>query len=193
LAPFLPASDFLISSPIQLSVMPHCSKTTFAALALFWVLGAASPAEAQINININPPSWGPPAPAGTQYYYVPEYGGYYDLRDQQYIVQRQGKWTRVRTLSGYNPANFHPVVVNYVGATPWVRVEEHRSRYGHPHGMPPGQAKKMRRAAPAPASSGVIINVPGGLGGDVYEDGRGRGNGKHGGGHPGRGHGKGKH
>lgn len=140
-------------------------------------------AQAQVNININPPSWGPAAPAGTQYYYVPEYGGYYDLRDRQYIVQREGRWTRVRTISGYNPAGFHPVVINYVGAQPWVLIREHKVKYpknGHPHGMPPGQAKKAR----------VVYAVPAGQ--PVYMvEGKGKDKGKDKG--YDKGHGKGKH
>ncbi|KUG06107.1 hypothetical protein [Solirubrum puertoriconensis] len=166
--------------------MQRLTKTLFAALLLLGSASAFTEANAQVTININPPSWGPAVPAGKQYYYVPEYGGYYDVREQNYIVQRSGKWTRLRSLNGYNPANFHPVVINYVGATPWVQVTEHRAKYGHPHGMPPGQAKKMRGYSSQP---GVIVNVPGGGG----YGGPGNGNGKHGGGHPGKGHGKGKH
>lgn len=169
--------------------MKTLSKLAFSGVLA--VLLTAGAARAQVTININPPSWGPAAPAGAQYYYVPEYGGYYDLQAQRYIVQRDGKWLRVASLSGYNPAQFHPVVIDYRGATPWVRVQEHRSRYGykgHPHGMPPGQAKKMRRAAPGP---GVIVVQPGvRYDHDDHDD---RGHSKHGGGHPGKGHGKGKH
>jgi hypothetical protein len=140
-------------------------------------------AQAQVNININSPSWGPAAPAGTQYYYVPEYGGYYDLRDQQYIVQREGRWTRMRTISGYSPNNFHPVVINYVGTQPWVLIREHKVKYpkgGHPHGMPPGQAKKARVVYAVPAGQPVYV-----------VEGKGKGHGK--GNKHGEGHGKGKH
>lgn len=151
------------------------------SLALTSALAAAlatSPVQAQVNINIVQPAWGPAVPAGAQYYYVPEYDGYYDLAAQRYIVLRNGQWRRVAALSGYNPAGFHPVVIDYRGATPWVLVREHRLKFkakGHPHGMPPGQAKKLRGAhyvAPSPA---VIV---------VDE----RDHGKHG--KHGRGHGK---
>jgi hypothetical protein len=137
-------------------------KTSFclASVTLLMLLSLAplQSATAQINININPPSWGPAAPAGAQYYYVPEYGGYYDLRAQQYVVQREGKWQRLRALNGYNPSNFHPVVINYAGATPWANINEHKTRYGHPHGMPPGQAKKMRGGAARPAGGIVVVD-----------------------------------
>ena len=169
------------------------SKLALSGLLVLSLTTVAAPARAQVTVNINPPSWGPAAPAGTQYYYVPEYGGYYDLRAQRYLVQRDGRWLRLVSLSGYNPASFHPVVIDYRGASPWVRVEEHRSRYGykgHPHGMPPGQAKKLRGAAPG-RPGGVIVVAPGGRYHDHDHDHRGRGRGH--GGHPGKGHGRGKH
>lgn len=136
----------------------------------------ASTAQAQVNININPTP-APPvvaAPAGTQYYYIPELNGYYDLNAQRYVVLQNGDWTRVTTLSGYNPTTFHPQVIDYRGATPWVYIDKHK---GHPHGMPPGQAKKLAR-------QGVVV-APGG-GPVYYADKPGKGNGK---GH-GKGHGK---
>lgn len=111
-------------------------------------LAGAPAAHAQINININPPSWGPTVPTGAQYYYIPETQSFYDVPARQYVVLRDGRWIRVANVSGYNTANFHPVVVDYVGAQPWSRYDEYRTRYGkkgHPHGMPPGQAKKMYR------------------------------------------------
>ncbi|SMB93648.1 hypothetical protein SAMN00120144_2671 [Hymenobacter roseosalivarius DSM 11622] len=153
-----------------MSLLPKL--TLFGAFTLL-LLGTTELAQAQVDININSPSWGPAAPAGTQYYYIPEVGGYYDLRDRQYVVQREGKWKRVATLSNYNPNNFHPVVINYMGAQPWVLIREHKVKYpkhmGHPHGMPPGQAKKMRSVYPA----GNVIVV------------------QQGDGHPGKGHGNG--
>ena len=161
--------------------MSSLSKFAFTGAFALLLLSAAAPAQAQVNININSPSWGPAAPAGTQYYYIPEAGGYYDLRDKHYVVQREGKWQRVTTITSYNPSSFHPVVINYVGAQPWVLIREHKVKYpkaGHPHGMPPGQAKKMRAAYPA----GNVI---------VVQQGGGHPGKGHGGG--GKGHGKGKH
>ena len=111
-------------------------------------LTAAPAAHAQVNINLAPPSWGPAVPAGAQYYYIPETRGFYDVPARQYIVQRDGRWIRTSSLSGYNPSNFHPVVVDYVGAEPWSRYDEYRARYprgGNPSNgaLPPGQAKKQ--------------------------------------------------
>lgn len=139
--------------------MQLLAKTLFAALVLMGPAGAFTSAQAQVNINI--PAWGVAAPAGTQYYYVPEYGGYYDLRDQRYIVLQNGQWVRVAAINGYDPRAFHPVVIDYVGAQPWVGYSTHKVKYGHPHGMPPGQAKKM------------------GYGGPGNGNGKGKGHGKH--------------
>ncbi|MBG8554396.1 hypothetical protein [Hymenobacter guriensis] len=143
--------------------MNICTKIFCAALLLLSSTGAFTSAQAQINININSPSWGPAAPAGTQYYYIPDIGGYYDLRGQRYIVYRNNAWTRVTSLNGYNPANFHPVIIDYRGSQPWVLIRDHRAKY--PKAMPPGQAKKYYGVHPG--------------------KGNGHGNGKS--------HGKGKH
>ena len=111
------------------------------------VLTTAPAAQAQINVNITPPSWGPAVPQGAQYYYIPETRGFYDVRSREYVVARDGQWYRTQNLQGYNPASFHPVVVDYVGAQPWSRYDEYRNRYprgGNPSNgsLPPGQAKK---------------------------------------------------
>ena len=100
---------------------------------------AAAPAHAQINVNINT---APPvvvgAPADAQYYYIPEANAYYDVPARRYLVQRNGKWARYERLDGYDPRNFHPQYIEYRGAEPWTY-----KRTGNPHGLPPGQAKKM--------------------------------------------------
>lgn len=159
-------------------LFPQLAASAFALVAF----ALASSAQAQVNININPaPTAAPPvvvAPASTQYYYIPELNGYYDLGAQRYVVLQNGQWARVANLAGYNPAAFHPVAIDYRGATPWVYIDKHRGK-GHPHGMPPGQAKKLAR------NGGVIA----GPGAPVYRDrdeddrdddrgGRGRGKGR---------------
>ena len=100
---------------------------------------AATTAHAQINININT---APPvvvgAPTNAQYYYIPEIEGYYDVPARRYVVLRDGRWGRYERLPGYDPRNFHPQYIEYRGAEPWLWKGK-----GHPHGMPPGQAKKL--------------------------------------------------
>ena len=125
-----------------------------AALLGAVALATAPAAHAQVNVNVNVgrPAWGPAAPQGTQFYYIPEIDGYYDLYAQQYIVYRNGQWIPVAVLNGYDPYQFHPVVLDYRGRQPWEYVRLHRDRYPtrvvivQPgRGLPPGQAKKMYR------------------------------------------------
>lgn len=130
-----------------------------AALLTAFALAAAPAAQAQVNVNVNlgRPAWGPAVPQGAQYYYIPEIDGYYDLYSQQYIVLRNGQWLPVAALSGYDPYQFHPVVLDYRGRQPWVYVGAHRDRFRpvvyRPaprqvivrRGLPPGQAKKLYR------------------------------------------------
>ena len=143
-------------------------------------------AQAQININITPPNWGPPAPAAAQYYYIPDVDGYYDLRAQRYVVLRNGQWIRTSTLAGYNPGNFHPVVVDYVGATPWVLVREHRVK------DPKAKYAKVVRPAPRVIYRDRVTNLPPGQAKKIYgkdkdhHEGHGNGHGN------GKGKGKGK-
>ena len=99
----------------------------FAALA-----SPAAHAQVSINAQVGHPAWSPAAPAGAQYYYVPEIDGYYDLATRHYIVQRTGRWVPVAALQGYNPASFHPVVVDYRGRQPWVQYRDHHARYYRP-------------------------------------------------------------
>jgi hypothetical protein len=112
---------------------------TFRSQLFAFVLGAtaafaAPSAHAQIGVNaqFGHPAWGPAAPAGAQYYYVPEIDGYYDLAAQRYIVLRNGQWVPVATMPGYNPASFHPVVVDYRGRQPWAQYRDHHARYYRP-------------------------------------------------------------
>jgi hypothetical protein len=113
-------------------------KTAFLGLVSALAL-AAAPAQAQVNININT---APPvvvgAPADAQYYYIPEANAYYDVPARRYLVQRDGRWGRYERLDGYDPRNFHPQYIDYRGDSPWLWKGK-----GHPHGMPPGQAKKL--------------------------------------------------
>jgi len=129
----------------------------FAGLAL-----AAAPAHAQVNININT---APPvvvgAPADAQYYYIPEANAYYDVPARRYLVQHDGRWVRYERLDGYDPRNFHPQYIDYRGDSPWLWKGK-----GHPHGMPPGQAKKLGYG-------------PGGPGGPGPGKGHGHGKGRH--------------
>ena len=134
--------------------MNFLSKTLCVALVIMLALGLAPAAQAQVNVNVNvgKPAWGPAAPQGTQFYYIPEIDGYYDLYARQYIVYRNGQWVPVAVVDGYDPYQFHPVVLDYRGRQPWAYVGAHRDRYPRRvvvvrpgRGLPPGQAKKLYR------------------------------------------------
>ena len=136
------------------ATMKPLAKFIGAALIGAVALLAAPQAQAQVgvNINIGAPGWGPRVPYGTQYYYIPEIDGYYDLYSQQYIVFQDGYWVPLPQLYGYDPYLFHPVAIQYRGREPWEYVRLHRDRYPtrvvvvRPgRGLPPGQAKKMYR------------------------------------------------
>jgi hypothetical protein len=123
-----------------------------AALLSIAALVAAPAAQAQVNVNVGPPAWGPAVPAGTQFYYIPEIDGYYDLYAQQYIVFQNGQWVPVQVVNGYDPYGFHPVILDYRGRQPWMYVRDHRARYPRTvvvvpqrRGLPPGQARKLYR------------------------------------------------
>ncbi|GGF04686.1 hypothetical protein [Hymenobacter cavernae] len=149
-------------------------KNRFSAFALPGLLALSlmsAPAYAQqVNININSPSWGPAAPAGSQYYYIPELGGYYDLRDQYYVVERKGKWQRVRTIPGYSPSSFHPIVIDYRGNEPWIQLDRHRQLY--PASLPPGQVKRLENGKGLPPGQAKKLYGRGSAG-------HGNGHGKH--------------
>ncbi|MDO7850304.1 hypothetical protein [Hymenobacter convexus] len=104
-----------------------------AALVGAFALLATPAAQAQVgvNINIGAPAWGPQVPYGTQYYYIPEIDGYYDLYNQQYIVFQDGYWVPLPQLYGYDPYQFHPVIVDYRGPQPWLQVNYYRQRYAY--------------------------------------------------------------
>jgi len=143
-------------------------RLTAFAFSAFLALAFTGPSvqAQQVNIHVNTPSWGPAAPTGSQYYYIPEVGGYYDLRDQYYVVERQGKWQRLKSISGYAPSSFHPVVIDYRGTQPWVQITRHRQLY--PVALPPGQVKRLE------SSKGL----PPGQAKKLY-GGKGNGKGKH--------------
>jgi uncharacterized membrane protein YgcG len=113
--------------------MKPLAKFIGAALVGAFALFAAPAAQAQVgvNINIGTPAWGPQVPYGTQYYYIPEIDGYYDLYNQQYIVFQDGYWVPLPELYGYDPYQFHPVIVDYRGAQPWLRTDYYRQRYAY--------------------------------------------------------------
>ncbi|RSK49566.1 hypothetical protein [Hymenobacter rigui] len=117
-------------------------KTGFVlALGLLLTSGKA---QAQVQVNINTPYWGPAVPPNVQYYYVPEIDGYYDIYNQSYLFfdPAYGAWVSSpvlpRMYAGYDPRFFHPVAIQYVGRQPWGYLRDHR-RYCDQWGVRPGR------------------------------------------------------
>lgn len=110
---------------------------TFRPHLLAFALGAglafAAPTAAQaqvgVSVNIGLPAWGPAVPQGTEYYYIPEIDGYYDIYNGDYLVFQDGVWVTLPYIDGYDPAYFHPVPVSYVGPQPWLYIGAYRNRY----------------------------------------------------------------
>jgi hypothetical protein len=105
----------------------------FLAFALGTGLAFAAPTAAQaqvsVGVTIGQPAWGPPVAQGTQYYYIPEIDGYYDIYNGVYIVFDGYQWVQMPYLDGYDPYYFHPYPVSYVGAQPWLYISTYRNRY----------------------------------------------------------------
>lgn len=124
---------------------------------------------AQVNVNVNigsQPAWGPSGYDYAEYYYLPDVECYYYVPKRQFIYMNNGRWNFSLSLParyrGYDLNNGYKVVINSRNAyynfdydrTRYARYKRGRGqRYddndqgyrgrGNPHGMPPGQAKKM--------------------------------------------------
>lgn len=160
--------------------MKNFPRLALSGLLLLALTGASSSAHAQININVVQPAWGPAVPASAQYYYIPEVGGYYDLSAQRYVLPQNGQWTRVANVSGYDPATFHPVVIDYRGSQPWSLIRKHRTMY--PASLPPGQVKRLENGKGLPPGQAKKLNRGYGYddrGGNGNGNGKGKGHGKH--------------
>ncbi|MFM6975405.1 MAG: hypothetical protein ACKOW2_00945 [Sphingobacteriaceae bacterium] len=134
---------------------------------------SVSQSSAQISVNVNigsQPLWGPVGYDRVDYYYLPDIEAYYSVPRGQFIYVSNGRWVFSASLpgryAGYNLYNCYKVVVNR--PTPYLDFKNDRIKYakyrgwsgkqkaikfsddpryyavkGHPHGMPPGQAKHM--------------------------------------------------
>ncbi len=161
-----------------------------------------TPLRAQININISSqPLWGPVGYDRVDYYYLPDVESYYSVPKKQFVYLNNGNWVFNNALpanySNYNLYNGYKVVVN--GDRPYQNFKTHKVNYakyknsggkqkaikysndrkyfgvkGHPHGMPPGQAKKVPTVSRANVKNvNMIKNNDKGQG---NSNGRGKGN-----------------
>lgn len=133
----------------------------------------ASQANAQVSVNINigsQPLWGPVGYDRVDYYYFPDIEAYYSVPRGQFIYLSNGRWIFSASLPSrfarYDLYRGYKVVIN--SPTPYLYFKNHKAQYakyrgwmgkqkaikfsddpkyfvvkGHPHGAPPGQAKKV--------------------------------------------------
>lgn len=89
--------------------------------------------EAQINVHVSLPDWGPVVTT-EEYYYLPEIDSYYDIRRSQFIYINNGYWIRSRNLPSryrnYNLNTGQVVVINdYRGSKPYTHFRSHKLKY----------------------------------------------------------------
>ncbi|TCK85519.1 hypothetical protein [Albibacterium bauzanense] len=137
---------------------------------VFSLVSLRSSAQVSINVNIgSQPLWGPVGYDYVDYYYLPEIESYYYVPERQFVYLSNGRWIFSASLPsryrGYDLYRGYKVVVN--GRNAYLNINNDRIRYakykkvhnqrairysndpryyvikGHPHGMPPGQAKKV--------------------------------------------------
>lgn len=88
---------------------------------------------AQVNVNVSLPIWGP-AVTTEEYYYLPDVESYYDIRQSQFIYLNNGVWIRSRNLPrryrNYNLNTGHVVIINdYHGHSPYAHFKNHKTKY----------------------------------------------------------------
>lgn len=145
-------------------------KVVLTLLAVVCLISFKSSAQVSINVNIgSQPLWGPVGYDHVDYYYLPDVESYYDVPKRQFIYQDNGKWIFSSALPSryrsYDLYKGYKVVVNSKDAyhnfdrdriayakykkrsdQKVIRYSDDPRYYvvkGHPHGMPPGQAKKL--------------------------------------------------
>ena len=119
------------------------------------------------------PLWGPVGYDRANYYYLPDIETYYNVPSRQYVYLENNKWTFNNSLPsryrGYNLYNGYKVVLNrprpylsfntdkvkyvkykgFKNKQPTIRYSNNSKYFvvkghpRHPHGMAPGQAKKI--------------------------------------------------
>jgi len=139
-------------------------------LVAIGLISFRSSAQVSINVNIgSQPLWGPVGYDHVDYYYLPDVESYYYVPKRQFIYLDNGRWNFSLSLPsryrGYDLYNGYKVVINSRDA--YHNFDNDRVRYakykkvkgqkvirysddpryyvvkGHPHGIPPGQAKKI--------------------------------------------------
>ncbi|MCZ4243700.1 hypothetical protein [Pedobacter punctiformis] len=167
-------------------------KLVLVAAVMMVSLFSINNAKAQLNINVNigsQPLWGPTGYDHVDYYYLPDVESYYYVPKKQFVYLNGNDWVFANNLpsrySNYDLYNGYKVVIN--SPKPYLNFKNDKVKYakyrgndkkqivirdsreekyyvvkGHPHGMPPGQAKKIY-----------------GKGNKGHDNGKGHGKGKH--------------
>ena len=169
-------------------------KIMLTLFALVLLISFRASAQVSINVNIgSQPLWGPVGYDHVDYYYLPDVESYYYVPKKQFIYRDNGRWIFSMALPsryrGYDLYSGYKVVVNsrnayhnfdrdrVVYAKYKKRSGQRVIRYsddpryyvvkGHPHGLPPGQAKKQYSNGKGPGK------------GNFKEHKNNKGNGKH--------------
>lgn len=139
---------------------------TLKLIAVGVLLFASNAIHAQVAVNLNvgtpppqPPVWGPVVTT-EEYYYLPDIGTYYDIREAKYIYRNNGTWVRSTTLPAryrtYDLRTGNVVVINdYHGRKPYVNYKVHKVKYykannnwekaHHDNGKHKGKGKGKRK------------------------------------------------
>jgi hypothetical protein len=109
-------------------------KRLIAIAILAFAAVSATPAKAQLSVNINigaQPDWGPRGYNHVDYYYLPEVESYYYVPTRQFIYMDGSRWVHRESLPsryrGYNLHNGRKVVIN--SDRPYLRHNDYRTRY----------------------------------------------------------------
>ncbi|WP_316803423.1 hypothetical protein [Pedobacter nototheniae] len=148
-------------------------KLPLIAVIMMISLFSLNSVKAQLNINVNigsQPLWGPTGYDHVDYYYLPDVESYYYVPKKQFVYLNGNDWVFANNLpsryGNYDLYNGYKVVIN--SPKPYLNFKNDKVKYekyrgngkkqviirdsreekyyvvkGHPHGMPPGQAKKM--------------------------------------------------
>jgi len=91
-------------------------------------------ADAQVSVNVNigtQPAWGPYGYDYAEYYYMPDIEAYYWVPRRQFVYFDAGNWVFSASLPNrcrnYDLYSGYKVVINE--PRPWMRFNDHRSRY----------------------------------------------------------------
>jgi hypothetical protein len=113
----------------------------------------ASPAKAQVSVNINigaQPAWGPVGYDHVDYYYLPEIESYYYVPTRNFIYLSGNRWTHSRHLPGrYRGYDLHhgrKVVIN--SPRPYLQHRNYRSQYSYARYTPAVRQRVVYRDAP---------------------------------------------